>query len=313
MATLRSASSPATRGWRRLAAMLTLAATMPMGMTPAGAAPTSVDQRVALAADGVLAVTNVAGQVLIRGWDRAEAQVSGTLGEGVERLDVRKDGDRLVVRVVLRRGASQRDGKANLELSVPRSVRLEVSTVSAGVDVAEVGGEQRLNSVSGDIRLDGGGASTEVKTVSGDVLLRGSEQGTALRIATVSGDVRIERGGGSLEANTVSGDLRLGLGAIRSLRLRSTSGDIEVRATAERGSRVEAESVSGDVDLSLIAPAGIELEAESFSGAIASCFGARGEATRTPSPGRSLRSVRGDGGSQVRIKTMSGDIDVCDR
>jgi hypothetical protein len=64
--------------------------------------------------------------------------------------------------------------------------------------------------------------------------------------------------------------------------------------------------------MALRAAAGFVLEAESFSGDIGSCFGARGTRTGT-GPGSALRATRGEGGAQLRIRTMSGDIEVCDR
>ena len=70
-----------------------------------------------------------------------------------------------------------------------------------------------MNSVSGNVGLDVAGGSTEVKTVSGDVHLRGSGKAGRVRVSSVSGNVRYERGAGSFEANTVSGDLVVGLGA----------------------------------------------------------------------------------------------------
>ena len=48
------------------------------------------------------------------------------------------------------------------------------------------------------------------------------------------------------------------------------------------------------------------------AGDIATCYGARGSSSGM-GPGNALRSKRGDGGARLRIKTMSGDIQVCDR
>ncbi len=272
-----------------------------------------IDQRVALEPNGTVAISNVAGNVVVKGWDNAEVHVTGTLGAGVERLDVRKDGNRLVVKVILPRGVSGRDGDAALQLSVPKTARLEISTVSADVGSTQVSGELRVNSVSGDVGLDVADGATEVKTVSGDVMLRGSGAPGRVRVSSVSGAVRLERGAGSFEANTVSGDLTLGLGMTQSLRLRSTSGDMRIDASSDRGGSVDVASVSGDVDLTLKAAAGFELDVESFSGDIESCFGARGEPSGATGPGSALRTVRGAGGSRVRIKSMSGDVQVCDR
>jgi hypothetical protein len=88
-------------------------------------------------------------------------------------------------------------------------------------------------------RLDFDAAPLEVKTVSGDVQLRGTGRAATSRVTTVSGDLRIERGAGVLEVTTVSGDLALALGGLRSLRLRTTSGDVRcvARPSAARASR----------------------------------------------------------------------------
>lgn len=298
---------------RPRAAALTLAA-LPVLLLPvaARAADTPVDKRIAAEPNGTVALSNVAGMLAIEGWDNPEVHVTGTLGAGVERVDVQRDGARVVVKVVLPRGGSMRAGEADRVVKVPAASKLEVSTVSAEVETRRVGGAQRINSVSGNLGLDVATAPVEVKTVSGDVTLRGGGGSTTVRLSSVSGDVRIERLGGELEANTVSGDLQLALGTLRSLRLRSTSGDLSLRGALERDASLEAESVSGDLDLRLAAAAGFDLDAESFSGDIATCYGARGSSSGM-GPGNALRSKRGDGGARLRIKTMSGDIQVCDR
>ena len=65
----------------------------------AGAEP--IDRTVDAEPDGVLEVSNVAGEILIEGWDRDEVRVTGELSDDAERLDVINDGDRVIVRVVL--------------------------------------------------------------------------------------------------------------------------------------------------------------------------------------------------------------------
>ena len=64
-------------------------------------------------------ISNVSGTVDVRGWDRNEVQVTGHLGEDVERVDVETSGGRTVIKVVLPRGSSH-DGDATLEIQVPR-------------------------------------------------------------------------------------------------------------------------------------------------------------------------------------------------
>ena len=52
---------------------------------------------------GQVEVDNVSGSVEVIGWDRPEIDVSGTIGERVERVDLNVTGDHATVRVLGRR------------------------------------------------------------------------------------------------------------------------------------------------------------------------------------------------------------------
>jgi DUF4097 and DUF4098 domain-containing protein YvlB len=113
----------------------------------------AVERKVAAEANGEVVISNVSGSIDVRGWDRNEVQVTGHLGDGVERLDVETNGGRVVVKVVLPRGNSH-DGEADIEVSVPKNSSVEVSAVSADVSSRGVLGTQRLKSVSGEVTAD---------------------------------------------------------------------------------------------------------------------------------------------------------------
>ena len=90
----------------------------------------------------------------VRGWDRNEVQVTGHLGDDVERVDVESSGGRTVIKVVLPRGSSH-DGDADARSAgAARAARVEVCAVSADVSSRGVLGTQRLKSVSGEITAD---------------------------------------------------------------------------------------------------------------------------------------------------------------
>ncbi len=50
----------------------------------------SIDRKVAADANGEVVISNVSGTIDVRGWDRNEVQVTGHLGRGVERVDVKR-------------------------------------------------------------------------------------------------------------------------------------------------------------------------------------------------------------------------------
>jgi DUF4097 and DUF4098 domain-containing protein YvlB len=277
----------------------------------AGGGP--VDRTVAAQANGEVVISNVSGTVNVRGWDRNEVQVSGHLGDDVERLEVESSGSRTTIKVVLPRGSSH-DSEAVLEVHVPKGSSVEVGAVSADVSSRGVLGTQRLKSVSGEITADIAGEDSEVKTVSGDVTVRGTGRPTSLRLSSVSGGLDLLNGAGKVDVVTVSGDARVQMGEISDVRGRTTSGSLEVHGKLTRDGRVDVEAVSGDVTLRVSAPGGLSTEIESFSGDIEGCLADNVERVSKYGPGvrLNLRTVE-SGGARVRAKTLSGDIDICDR
>lgn len=272
----------------------------------------SVDKRVDADPAGEVLISNVSGSLRVVGWDKPVVHVTGTIGSGVERLDVIREGKRVMVKVVLPRSGSGRGGSADLEIHAPGGSTLEVTTVSADIETRGITGPMRLKTVSGNIDAAGVGGDTEMKSVSGDQRLAGGAKPIDVRSTSVSGNVTIVDVSGSLEAVTVSGDLILDLGTISNARVRTTSGGVRLDAKFTKDGRLEMETVSGDLSVSAGGEAGFQAEAESFSGDITTCFGARAEPTSKYGPGERLAVTRGAGGAKLRIRTMSGDLKLCD-
>ena len=268
------------------------------------------EKKVPADARGIVEISNVSGTVNVTGWDRPEVGVRADLGVGVERVDVTSDHGRTVVKVVLPHVGHV--GNTDLQVKVPKESEVDVSAVSADVVTTGVLGVQRINTVSGDVSAELAGSDLELKSVSGDVRLKGHGQPARLHVGAVSGDIRLEHGAGDVEAGTVSGELIISLDTARSVRLRTTSGDVHFEGKLTRGADLEATTVSGDLNVRASEDGGYAYEASSFSGDITNCFGA--EATeRHHGMGHRLEGSRGEGAGHVHLKAMSGDIQLCDR
>jgi DUF4097 and DUF4098 domain-containing protein YvlB len=272
----------------------------------------SVDRKVNAEPRGEVVISNVSGTVDVRGWDRNEVQVTGQLDEDVERVDVESNGGRTIIKVILPRG-SNNGADAMLEIQVPRGSSLDVSAVSADISSKGVLGTQRLKTVSGEITAEVSGEDSEVRSVSGDITVHGNGKPTSLRVSSVSGSLDLTNGAGKLDVVTVSGDARVHMGDATEISARTTSGEFELHANLAKDARVSVEGVSGDLSLELGKSAGLALEIESFSGDITGCLASGVERVSKYGPGVRLNSRTGDGGARVRAKTLSGDIEVCDR
>jgi DUF4097 and DUF4098 domain-containing protein YvlB len=272
----------------------------------------TIDRTVKAHPNGEVVITNVAGTVDIRGWDRNEVQVTGHLDEDIERVDVESSEGRTIIKVVLPRGSSH-SSDAELEIQVPRGSSVEVSAVSADVSSRGVLGTQRLKSVSGEVTAEVSGDNSEIKSVSGDINVRGGGKPASLRVSSVSGSIDLSNAAGKLDVVTVSGDARLNVSDVNEIRGRTTSGEFDLRATLARDARVEVEAVSGDIILRLTAPNGLSAEVESFSGDITGCLAKNVERVSKYGPGHRLNIRTVESGAYVRAKTLSGGIDICDK
>jgi DUF4097 and DUF4098 domain-containing protein YvlB len=278
----------------------------------ASAASKTFDREVAADPKGIVDISNVAGAIEVTGWDRNQVSVHGELGEGVERVDVTSEPGHTTIKVVLP-NHSHHDGSAHLKVQIPQGSELDVSAVSADVTATRMQGVQRLQSVSGEVSAELAQANADVKSVSGDVTLHGRGQAASVHASTVSGDVKIEHAAGDLEVSTVSGDVHGSLDGAHSLRVRSTSGNVTFAGKLANAPTVDVESVSGELTLKASADGGYAYELTTFSGDINNCFGEHAERTSQYSPGRALRGTRGNGGGRVHMKSMSGELMLCDK
>jgi DUF4097 and DUF4098 domain-containing protein YvlB len=304
--TIRTQPARPLTAARKWAALALLAA------APAVLAGTPINERKPADPAGQIEISNTAGSVVVTGWPRNEVEVTGTLGDGVERLEFVQNGKLTRVKVILP-NRSSRVESTSLVVKVPAASSLFVNTVSADVRSQGLRGSQRLQSVSGDIDTEAAAEDVECKTVSGNVVVNGTGQRGLLTVTTVSGDATLARVAGEVNGNTVSGNFAIAAGDTSRSRLRSTSGDLGLKGRLDADARIDFESISGDVRLDLAPPVGAEFEVTSFNGEIRNCFGPKPVRTSEYAPGTELRFKEGQGTARVRIKTLNGDIGICNK
>jgi hypothetical protein len=159
-----------------------------------------------------VSIDNIAGSVEVRGWSRDEVEVDGELGSDVERLELERKGDTVVVRVRAPDGHRwHRDIASDLIVRVPEGSFVNVSGTSIDITVQDVKGALRLNAISGDIEAEGFTSDIDIETFNGDIRncfgpkpVRTSEYapGWELRFTEGDGDARVT-------IHTLNGDLRL--------------------------------------------------------------------------------------------------------
>ncbi len=269
-------------------------------------AATAVNERATVANGGRVELSNIAGKVTVRGWDRNEVQLTGTLADG---LTLKQDRSANRVRWEVDYPRRSNSGGATLELRVPRSVEVQLGTVSADIDVAGVDVKRlQANTVSGDVLAAGRSAESTLATVSGSI--ESTLQSPRLDLRTVSGAIRVPTGAsGDIGAQTVSGRIGVEAGTVQRLKAETVSGGVEISAGAlAPGGRISAEAVSGGISLRLPRTVSAQLKVESFSGSITSDAGTV-ERPRY-GPGSSLEARLGSGNGDISLESHSGSVRV---
>jgi DUF4097 and DUF4098 domain-containing protein YvlB len=127
-------------------------------------------------------------------------------------------------------------------------------------------------------------------------------------IETVNGDVNIEGVEGEVQAGTVNGSVTVG-GAASDVNLDTVNGSIKVVfENLDEGQRVKADTVNGKITLYLPDDASARVVAETVNGSIdADDFGLEVEKGFV---GRDLDGEIGDGDARISLDTVNGSIRI---
>lgn len=277
-------------------------------------------------ADGVreVRIENVAGEVIVRGWDEDVIHVEGSLGEDVEELEFDVSGRTADIDVkVPRRGAKKI--RTNLTVHVPRRCSLDVETVSASIDVDGLDGETielrsvsrdivvrrcsgslDLRSTSGSITVEDAQRDVEVESISGDIQVAGTPR--VVDAESISGSISVSEVQQQIQAETISGRIAIRGARLAELDLEAVSGGIEYEGGLQERGEVQVSTLSGEVSLVFTESIEGEFEFQTFSGRIETDFGPDTQGAPQSIRAKELRFTLGDGDATIDIETFSGNV-----
>ena len=261
---------------------------------------------------GTLRVESGRGGVVITGESRSDVHIE-VRAEDMDVEDVREllhldvreisHGLQITVDIKERRGLFGRSrGHVWVEVSVPRTIDLDIDNNSGGVSVRDIDGNVRVDNGSGGVRLDGiegdvdidnnsGGVS--IQSLRGDLMVENGSGG--IKVTDVQGDVSIDNNSGGVKLTAVDGRLEVDNG----------SGGIHVKLTG-RNQGVEVESNSGGVILGIPRGWGADLDLRSSSGSIT----VHGFSHIDLDDVDRFRGSVGGGGPSITVSSGSGQVVV---
>jgi DUF4097 and DUF4098 domain-containing protein YvlB len=270
------------------------------------AAQTPVDQKRPAAPDAKVSIENLSGSVKVTGWNQAEVQVKGTVGDGAE---LSFDGSEQSLRIEVEAEHGNPMGiKSDLEVFVPAGASVSVEGFQSTISVAGVTGSVSAETVNGSITQTGSAKGVKLESVNGSIEV--TKAGGRIVAEAVNGTVTIRDASGDLQASTVNGKVLVTGGSFDRAQLESVAGSVRFEAGLAPRATLGVESVSGTVDLLLPAALGAEFSVSTFSGDIVNELGPAAEKASKWAPGKELSFTSGSGGARITVETLSGTVNI---
>jgi DUF4097 and DUF4098 domain-containing protein YvlB len=273
-----------------------------LALAPRALRAQSIDSTFTVGSGARLELHSVSGSVRVRAWNRSQVRVQAETDGARVDLDASSSG--VSVRAVPRRG----EGDVDFTISVPAGTVLDLHAISADIDVGQVCGPARLESISGGVTLVCAAGDVEVESVSGDVSATDIRDGHT-EISSTSGDVQVRQVKGSLSARSVSGDVTLDRVDGDDVGVETVSGEIGFAGPVHDNGRYRFRSHSGDVTVRTDGDLNATVSVSTFSGDLESDW------PITISPGRGGRMhgqdwefTVGNGGGRLTLESFSGTI-----
>ncbi len=279
-----------------------------------GQATTTTDRTVSVPARGRLELDSFRGKVTVRGWDKASAHIVARHSPDVD-IDIQVEGNTLSIDADMDRWAEKQanrrggahgspfDSPIDYELTVPRTMDLEIDVVRGDIVLSGMQGRIEAETVDGSVSVDGGRGIVKLSSVQGPISLTGAS-GT-IEIEAVNQAVEVRNVRGQLDVSGVNGAIRMiGVDASR-VEAGTVNGQIEWDGIVHPDGRYEFTTHNGNVIMVLPRDVSASVHVSTFNGSLHSQFPVR---LTEGSEGKEFDFSLGSGSARIELSTFNGSI-----
>lgn len=281
-------------GVRAVGALLLIPAGLLMAQSPG-----QTEKNIATTATPRVSISNLAGKVMVRGWNRLQVHVAYTIVSPKVAVDLEQ---------VPSKGPADKVHFTSYLIDhselVPNPVVDYIVEVPSGasLEIHDPQGKVNINSIKGDTSVDSLGGGISVADSAGHLSIR-----------SVGGDIEIIRSSGRVEAYSINGNLHFVNPASNRLRGTTTSGAIVYEGDFAPGGDYILSDYSGNITVLCPSTSSFELDAKTVRGKLDNQFQLvpRGPAARSfLPPGNSVFGTQGSGQATLEVTSFSGTIHI---
>jgi DUF4097 and DUF4098 domain-containing protein YvlB len=307
---------------RRATSSWVLASAMAIAFTPVAAAQTAgnsaeqapiqarpggpettprTNQEVPVTKGTRLVLTNNAGEVVVRSWDRDAVKVEATHSDR-ESVDVQTADQTMRIRSRSQHGPG---GLIDYRLTVPRWMPVNLSGSYLEAAIEGTTAEVTVETVHGNVRVVGGSGAVSVRSVMGTINV--DKASGRVQATTVNEGIRVTNVTGDISAETTNGDIVIESAQSANLEASTVNGDLTFNGTVRDGGAYRLTTHSGDIRIGLGGAANATVFVRTFQGDFSSDLQIQlPEGQREGS--KRFNFTLGSGSARIEVQSFSGDI-----
>lgn len=262
-------------------------------------------QEVPVAKGTRLVLSNNAGEVVVRSWDRDAVKIEASHGAR-DRVEVQTAEQTLRVRSRTERGPG---GLVDYQLTVPRWMPVNLSGSYLEAAIEGTSAEVTVETVHGGIRVVGGSGTVAVRSVMGQITV--DKASGRVQATSVNEGIRLSNVTGDMTAETTNGDIVIDNAQTSNLEVSTVNGDITFNGTVRDGGAYRLTTHSGDVRVGMGTSANATVFVRTFQGDFSSDFAIQlPDGQSRDSGSKRFNFTLGTGSARVELQSFNGDIHI---
>lgn len=235
------------------------------------------------------------GEVTVKTWNRSAVRIESERDEGPD-VEVRG------TTVHVNAGPGFRRKSTDVTVNVPVWLDVSINTIEGDVTVDGLQASLAVETVQGNVHVTGGNGVVSLHSVEGEVVVSGAKG--KIDLNSVNGTIHATGIEGSVAAETVNDDVTLVDVRADDVLATSVNGNIEFTGTMAPAGRYRFSTHNGDCTLNLPANVSASLTVSTFQGDFESDF----PITLSEKRGKRFSATLGGGGAKLDVESFQGTI-----
>jgi len=264
------------------------------------------DQTVDVTKGTRLVLSNNAGEVVVRSWERDQVRIQATHGA---RETISAETPDMTLRIRTQRASGSRGpgGLVDYQITVPRWMPVNLSGTYLDATIEGTTAEVTVETVHGNARVVGGNGAVSLRSVEGVITV--DKASGRVQATGVNEGIRITNVTGEITAETTNGDIFIDNAQTSNLEAYTVNGEVTFNGTIRDNGVYKLGTHNGDIRVGLGGANNATVFVRTFQGDFAADFPVQLPEGQNPRSGsKRFNFTLGSGSARIELQSFGGDI-----